>query len=86
MTKKAFLSFQVKTCPSNDTSFTTQTPASSVVNYNTTVTYACEEGYVFESGDTVRTCEASGALSGTPLLCSSMSTLHPDSVLFFIII
>jgi hypothetical protein len=67
-----FFYFQVKTCPSSDVPFATESPASAFVNYNTAVTYTCDTGYEVTSGDTVRTCEASSVLSGTLPVCSSM--------------
>ncbi|XP_060554824.1 uncharacterized protein LOC132715776 [Ruditapes philippinarum] len=70
----------IKTCPSSDVPFATESPASAFVNYNTAVTYTCDTGYEVTSGDTVRTCEASSVLSGTLPVCSIVNCSNIEVV------
>ena len=48
----------------------------SVFTYLATVTYACTQNATLMSGDTERTCQASGNWSGTAPLCKSMLRLN----------
>lgn len=57
--------------------YTTATSETSSFGYGylTTATYGCDEGYVWASGDRVRTCVGStlapGEWSGSPSVCES---------------
>jgi len=44
--------------------------AGSDYTYNNNVTYDCILGYEVQSGNALRTCQANGNWSGTPLICS----------------
>ena len=64
-------SLQVINCTSPNIAFGTQSPSTSPVDFNITVTYACDTGYEITSGDAVRICDSSSDLSGTLPVCSS---------------
>ena len=51
---------------------TNATPVlTSTVDYNSTVTYVCQDGYSHTAGDLTRTCNADGSLTGTTPVCTS---------------
>ncbi|XP_052810758.1 uncharacterized protein LOC128238665 [Mya arenaria] len=49
------------------------TPAQSTVTYGTTVTYTCDSGYQWTSGDLIRTCRQDGYLSATTPTCIELN-------------
>ena len=51
---------------------TNATPVqASSVDYNSNVTYTCEDGYSHTAGDLTRSCNADGSLTGSPPVCTS---------------
>ncbi len=62
----------------------------SVFTYLATVNYACTQDAILMSGDTERTCQASGNWSGTAPLCKSMLRLsnmsHHNIMLIYYIL
>ena len=45
--------------------------------YRKNVTDGCILGYEVQSGDEIRTCQANGSWTGTPLICSSKYCIFP---------
>ena len=43
----------------------------STVDYNSDVTYTCQDGYSHTAGDLTRTCKADGSLKGSSPVCTS---------------
>ena len=64
------LYFSVNICTVPNVTNATPVPASSV-DYDSNVTYTCENGYSHTSGDLTRSCNADGSLTGTPPVCTS---------------
>ena len=62
--------FSVNTCTVPTVTNAAPVPASSV-DYDSNVTYTCEEGYSHTAGDLTRSCNADGSLTGTPPVCTS---------------
>ena len=65
-----FLYILVNTCTVPTVTNATPVPASSV-DYNSNVTYTCEDGYSHTAGDLTRSCNADGSLTGTTPVCTS---------------
>lgn len=62
--------FTVKTCPALTVAHSTRIPASEPYNYNTQITYTCENGYESTGGSLQRTCLSSGSWSGDDPVCT----------------
>ena len=43
----------------------------STVDYNSNVTYTCQDGYTHTAGDLTRTCKADSSLTGSSPVCTS---------------
>ena len=65
-----FLYILVNTCTMPTVTNATPVPASSV-DYDSNVTYTCEDGYSHTAGDLTRSCNADGSLTGTTPVCTS---------------
>lgn len=66
-----FIVCTVKKCNSETVSNAAMSPNSATFDYNTAVTYSCNVGYNYTSGDLVRTCQADSTWSGTAPTCTS---------------
>ena len=64
------LYFSVNTCTVPTVSNATPVPTSTV-DYNSMVTYTCQDGYSHTAGDLTRTCKSDGSLTGTTPECTS---------------
>ena len=60
----------VNTCAVPTVTNATPVPASSV-DYDSNVTYTCEDGYTHTAGDLTRSCNADGSLTGATPVCTS---------------
>ena len=63
------LYISVNTCTVPTVSYATPAPPS-IVDYNSDVTYTCQDGYSHTAGDLTRTCKADGSLTGTTPFCT----------------
>ena len=64
------LYFLVNTCTVPNVTNATPVPPSTV-DYNSDVTYTCQDGYSHTAGDLTRSCNADGSLTGTTPVCTS---------------
>ena len=62
--------FSVKTCARVDVGHATPNPNTASYNYNTDVTYTCDQAYNHTAGDLVRTCNSSAEWTGTLPTCT----------------
>ena len=64
------LYFTVKNCTVPTVSNANPVPLSTI-DYNSEVTYTCQDGYSHTTGNLTRTCKADGSLTGTLPVCTS---------------
>ena len=65
-----YLYISVNTCTVPNVTNATPVPPSTV-DYSSTVTYTCQDGYSHTAGDLTSSCNADGSLTGSSPVCTS---------------
>ena len=67
---KRLVYFSVNNCTVPTVQNTDPAP-SSTIDFNSDVTYTCQDGYSHTAGNLTRSCEADGTLTGSTPVCTS---------------
>ena len=67
---KRLIYFSVDNCTVPTVQYAIPVPFSTI-DYNSDVTYTCQDGYSHTTGTLTRSCKADGTLTGSPPVCTS---------------